>query len=134
MAQPISALNIYFFIECYQKEILSFLENNNCFSLRYHRKNNDLFYKRKTNKLTEYFAKTSHKIDKSVLQQTGAYFKIHKFNSVSSFTNSRLLIINLVLIVYILIHTSGLLNAIQLILNLLRIATFLLLLIEFFKT
>ena len=69
---------------------MSFLENNNCFSLRYHRKNNDLFYKRKSNRLTEYFAKTSKKIDKSVLQQTGAYFKIHKFNSVSSFTNSRL--------------------------------------------
>lgn len=90
LTQPISALNIYLFIECYQKEILSFLENNNCFSLRYHRKNNDLFYKRKSNRLTEYFAKTSKKIDKSVLQQTGAYFKIHKFNSVSSFTNSRL--------------------------------------------
>ena len=90
LTQPISALNIYFFIECYQKEILSFLENNNYFSLRYHRKNNDLFYKRRTNRLTEYFAKTSQKIDKSVLQQTGAYFKIHKFNSVSSFTNSRL--------------------------------------------
>ncbi len=40
--------------------------------------------------MTEYFAKTFQKIDKSVLQQTGAYFKIHKFNSVSSFTNSRL--------------------------------------------
>ena len=90
LVQPISALNIYFFIECYQKEILSFLENNNCFSLRYHRKNNDLYYKRKTNRMTEYFAKTSRKIDKSILQQTGAYFKIHKFNSVSSFTNSRL--------------------------------------------
>lgn len=49
-----------------------------------------MFYKRKSNRLTEYFAKTSKKIDKSVLQQTGAYFKIHKFNSVSSFTNSRL--------------------------------------------
>lgn len=90
LTQPISALNIYLFIECYQKEILGFLENNNCFSLRYHRKNNDLFYKRKSNRLTEYFSKTSKKIDKSVLQQTGAYFKIHKFNSVSSFTNSRL--------------------------------------------
>ena len=90
LTQPISALNIYLFIECYQKEILGFLENNNCFSLRYHRKNNDLFYKRKSNRLTEYFAKTSKKINKSVLQQTGAYFKIHKFNSVSSFTNSRL--------------------------------------------
>lgn len=90
LMQPISALNIYFFIECYQKEILSYFENNNCFSLRYHRKNNDLFYKKKSNKLTEYFAKTSRKIEKSVLQQTGVYFKIHKFNSVSSFTNSRL--------------------------------------------
>lgn len=90
LTQPISALNIYLFIECYQKEILGFLENNNCFSLRYHRKNNDLFYKRKSNRLTEYFAKTSKKIDKGVLQQTGAYFKIHKYNSVSSFTNSRL--------------------------------------------
>ena len=90
LMQPISALNIYFFIECYQKEILSCLENNNSFSLRYHRKNNDLFYKRKSNRVTEYFAKTSRKIDKSVLQQTGAYFKIHKFNSVSSFTNSKL--------------------------------------------
>lgn len=90
LTQPISALNIYFFIECYQKEILSCLENNNCFSLRYHRKNNDLFYKRKSDRSTEYFAKTSKKIDKSVLQQTGAYFKLHKFNSVSSFTKSRL--------------------------------------------
>ncbi len=90
LAQPISALNIYFFIECYQKEILNFLENNHYFSIRYHRKNNDLFYKRKTNRLTEYFAKTSKKVDKGILQQTGAYFKIHKFNSVSSFTNSRL--------------------------------------------
>lgn len=90
LVQPISALNIYAFIECYQKEILSYLNNNKHFSLRFHRKNNDLFYKRKSNRLTEYFVKTSKKIDKSVLQQTGAYFKIHKFNSVSSFTNSRL--------------------------------------------
>jgi len=90
LVQPISAINIYAFIECYQKEILSYLDNNNHFSLRYHRKNNDLFYKRKSNRLTEYFVKTSKKIDKGILQQTGAYFKIHKFNSVSSFTNSRL--------------------------------------------
>ena len=90
LVQPISALNIYFFVECYQKEILDCLENNNCFSLRYHRKNNDLYYKRKTNCQTEYFVKTSKKMDKSILQQTGAYFKLYKFNSVSSFTNSKL--------------------------------------------
>lgn len=90
LVQPISALNIYFFVECYQKEILDCLENNKCFSLRYHRKNNDLYYKRKTNRQTEYFVKTSKKMDKSILQQTGAYFKLYKFNSVSSFTNSKL--------------------------------------------
>ena len=90
IVQPISALNIYFFIECYQKEILNYLENNNRFSLRYHRKNNDLYYRCKSQKLTEYFSKTSRKVNKSIIQQTGAYFKIHKFNSVSSFTNSRL--------------------------------------------
>ena len=28
LVQPISALNIFLFIECYQKEILGFLENN----------------------------------------------------------------------------------------------------------
>ncbi len=90
LTQPISALNIFFFIECYQKEILDYLDNNSLFSLRYHKKNNNLFYRRKSNRLTEYFAKTSKKIDRGILQQTGVYFKIHKFNSVSSFINSRL--------------------------------------------
>lgn len=90
LVQPISALNMYLFVECYQKEILDTLEENSCFSLRYHRKNNDLFYKKRTKKVSNYFEKTSKKIDKAILQQTGAYFKIHKFNSVSSFTNSRL--------------------------------------------
>jgi len=90
IVQPISALNIYFFIECYQKEILDYLENNNRFSLRYHRKNNDLYYRCKNQRLTEYFSKASRKVNKNIIQQTGAYFKIHKFNSVSSFTNSRL--------------------------------------------
>lgn len=90
LVQPISAINIFVFIECYQKELLSFLDNNHCFSLRYHRKNNDLFYKRRSNKVTEYFTKTSKKVDKGIIQQTGAYFKIYKFNSVSSFANSRL--------------------------------------------
>ena len=36
LVQQISALNIYAFIECYQKEILSYLSNNNYFSLNIH--------------------------------------------------------------------------------------------------
>lgn len=90
LVQPIAALNIYLFIECYQKEILDCLEENACFSLRYHRKNHDLYYRKKIKKISDYFEKTSKKIERTVLQQTGAFFKIHKFNSVSSFTNSRL--------------------------------------------
>ena len=90
IVQPISALNIYLFIECYQKEILSYFENNCFFSLRYHRKNNNLYYKRRSNRMTEYFSKTSQKINREILQQTGAYFRIHKFNSVTDFTNSRM--------------------------------------------
>lgn len=90
LLQPISALNIYFFVECYQKEILDLLEENSCFSLRYHRKNNDLFYKKRAKKISSYFQKTFQKMDKAILQQTGVFFKIYKFNSVSSFTSSRL--------------------------------------------
>ncbi|WP_461811436.1 reverse transcriptase domain-containing protein [Faecalimonas sp.] len=90
LVQPLAAMEIYFFIECYQKEVLDILDENACFSLRYHRKNSDLYYKRKIKHIADYFEKTSKKIDRGVLQQTGAYFKIGKFNSVASFTNSRL--------------------------------------------
>lgn len=90
LVQPISALNMYFFIECYQKEILDSLNENSCFSLRYHKKNTDLFYKRRIKHVSQYFEKTSRKIDKGIIQQTGAFFRIQKFNSVSSFTNSSL--------------------------------------------
>lgn len=90
LVQLLSAMNIYFFVECYQKELLDILSNNSCFSLRYHRKSSDLFYRRNSKKIVDYFEKTSQKVDRAILQQTGAYFKIYKFNSVSSFTNSRL--------------------------------------------
>ncbi len=90
LVQPFSALNIYFFIECYQKEILNLLSEKAVFSLRYHKKNNELYYKKKIKKITQYFETTSEKVNKGVIQQTGTYYKIHKYNSVASFTNSRL--------------------------------------------
>lgn len=54
LVQPLSAMNIYFFVECYQKELLDILSNNSCFSLRYHRKNSDLFYRRKSKKIVDF--------------------------------------------------------------------------------
>lgn len=90
LIQPLSVLNIYLFLECYQKELLVLLKENSVFSLRYHRKNNDLYYKRRINKIAEYYQSTSKIVDKGVLQQTGAFFKIYKFNSISSFTGSHI--------------------------------------------
>jgi len=90
LIQPLSALNIYLFIECYQKQLLDLLEKNHCFSIRYHRKSNDLYYKTRSKKTFEYFRAESIKIGKGVLQQTGGYFKIAPFDSVRSFTSSRI--------------------------------------------
>ena len=89
LMQPLSMLNIYLFLECYQKELLILLEENAVFSLRYHRKNSNLYYKKQIKKISEYYQETAKKLDKGVLQQTGVYFKISKFNSVASFTESR---------------------------------------------
>lgn len=89
LIQPFSALNIYLFMECFQKDILNFFEKNHRFSIRYHRKSNDLYYKTRSSKTTQYLQKFSRKFGKSVLQQTGSYFKIYPFDSVNSFTASR---------------------------------------------
>ena len=90
LMQPLSMLNIYLFLELYQKELLILLKENSIFSLRYHKKSTDLYYKKSTKKTAEYYNSSSKRIEKGALQQTGAYFKIHKFNSVSSFTGSKL--------------------------------------------
>ncbi len=89
LIQPFSALNIYLFMECFQKDIMSFFEVNHRFSIRYHRKCNDLYYKTRSSKTTRYIQNFSRKLRKSVLQQTGNYFKIHPFDSVNAFTSSR---------------------------------------------
>lgn len=89
LIQPISMINIYIFLELYQKEILILLKENSVFSLRYHRKNNSLYYKKRYNDISEYYQNTAKKVERGVLQQTGAFFKICPFNSVSSFINSQ---------------------------------------------
>lgn len=89
LIQPFSALNIYLFMECFQKDILNFFESNHRFSIRYHRKSNDLYYKARSSKTTRYIQNFSRKLGKSVLQQTGSYFKIYPFDSLNAFTASR---------------------------------------------
>jgi len=45
LIQPLCALNVYIFLELFQKDILFFFEEHHHFSIRYHKKNNSLFYK-----------------------------------------------------------------------------------------
>jgi len=88
--QPIAILQLFLFVSAYQKEILNYMEKNSVFSLRYHRKNNDLYYKQRNKSLTKYFDETSKAVEKTVIQKTGLYFDIGPFQSISAFTKSDL--------------------------------------------
>lgn len=85
---PFSAINVYLFMECYQKEILNQLETTNCFSIRYHKKNTALYYKGKKNKQLVYFTKESKKLGKLAIQQAGNYFTLVPFESLIDFSKS----------------------------------------------
>ena len=87
--QPFSALNLYFFIECYQDDIIHYFEKKHTFSLRYHKKETNLYYKTRKNKIYYYFQKESNRIGRRIIQQAGNYFKITKFNSLNAFADSR---------------------------------------------
>ena len=90
VTNPLSAINIYIFIELYQKEILNLLEKKSIFSLRFHTKNNNLHYVARQNGYAEYkFLKTKTS-SKRIVEQTGTYFKLKKYNSLNEFMNSKL--------------------------------------------
>ncbi|MFT4105560.1 MAG: RNA-directed DNA polymerase [Lacrimispora sp.] len=90
IVHPFSALNLFLFMECYQKDILNFFDENHCFSIRYHKKSTDLFYKAKTQKVTQYFQKQTSRVGKGVIQQAGNYFRISPFESINAFADSRI--------------------------------------------
>ena len=88
--QPVSALNLFLFIECYQKEILNYFEKYHNFSIRYHKKSTDLFYKSKSGKITQYFQEQVSRVGRGAIQQAANYFKIVPFESINSFADSRI--------------------------------------------
>ena len=87
--QPFSALNLFLFIECYQKEILNYFEKHHDYSIRYHKKSTDLYYKAKSGRVTQYFQDQSFRAGCGAIQQAGNYFKIGPFESINSFADSR---------------------------------------------
>lgn len=89
VVNPLSALNLYLFLECYQKDIFRFFGKNHEFSVRYHKKNTDLFYKKRTGRTVEYFQKQSKSVGRGAIQQSGAYFKLTPLGSINSLTESK---------------------------------------------
>ncbi len=88
LIQPLSAINIYLFIDLYQKEILPLIDEKAIFSIRYHSNNSNLYYKAKRRKSIEYVEQKSQKFKKDIIQQSGLYFKLKKYNSLTEFFNS----------------------------------------------
>ena len=58
------------------------------FSLRYHKRNNDLYYKNRSKSVTKYFADISNDMGREIIEQTGMFFKIGPYKSIAAFTSS----------------------------------------------
>lgn len=88
LVQPLAALEILLFVGVYQKELLNLLDKNACFSLRYHHRNNDLCYKNRNKSVIKYFNEESKQAGPEVIEQTGIFFNISPYKSISAFTSS----------------------------------------------
>ena len=89
LPNPLADIMACQFIELYEKEILSLLETNNIYSLRFHKNNNKLYYKNASKRIVTYFSKIINKLQKRTIEQTGSYFSIEKYKSINEFTNSK---------------------------------------------
>lgn len=88
LLQPMAAIQIYLFITAYQKELLNIMEQNSVFSLRYHHRNNELYYKNKNKSVIKYFEEESKNVGKDIIEQTGMFFDIKPYKSIAAFTSS----------------------------------------------
>lgn len=69
VVNPISAINVYLFLELYQKEILNLLEKKSIFSIRFHTKNNNLFYNSRIKDYIQYKFLKSKRFKKELLNK-----------------------------------------------------------------
>lgn len=88
LVHPIAGLQIFLFICTYQKELLYLLDENAVYSLRYHHRNNDLYYKNKNKNIIKYFETESRNSKRDIIEHTGMFFDIKPYNSITSFTTS----------------------------------------------
>ena len=88
LLHPVSGIQILLFVNAYQKELLNLLDENSVYSLRYHHRNNNLYYKNKNKSVTKYFQAETEDSKKDILEHTGMFFDIKPYNSIASFTSS----------------------------------------------
>lgn len=89
LVQPLSALQISYFMRLYQKDILNMI-NSPHYSIRYHVKNNSLFYTSKGKYLIDYTYKVKKNSIRRSIERSNSFFKIKPHNSITSFINSNL--------------------------------------------
>ena len=88
LLQPIALLNIYYYIRNYQYSILRELSNP-VFSIRYHVRNNQLFYKGNKKDLFMYAGPIMKRSNyKRIVEQSGDFFNIIKYKNIYEFGNS----------------------------------------------
>lgn len=88
LLQPMAAVQLFAFIAIYQKELLTLLDKNSIFSLRFHHRNNDLCYKNKNKSVIQYFLDESTIAGRDIIEQTGMFFDINPYKSIAAFTSS----------------------------------------------
>lgn len=91
--QPLGALSLLYFVFLYESEILTYFKCNHIFSIRYHKRNPNLYYLKRDNskemkKQIEYFQSVRN-IGVNIIQQTGQFYKIGPFDSINSFCGSQ---------------------------------------------
>lgn len=86
---PFSMLQIYFFVKLFNDELIDKLNYNPHFSIRYHKKNNDLYYKYSKKGIVKYEDKNLKKNKYSrALETSGIFYKIEPFSMLSDFYDS----------------------------------------------
>lgn len=86
--QPLAVMNMYYFINLYQKDILNLFDNP-VYSVRYHRRNTDLVYKRRGRKALIDYQYSRDAKSKKAIEQTGSFFDIWKYPSVVDLVRSK---------------------------------------------
>lgn len=82
---PFSLIQIYFFVSLYNDEILDQLSKHNHFSIRYHTKNNDLYFKYSKKGLVSYSTGERPKKYIEALQSSGIFYNIKPYKFLPRF-------------------------------------------------